>query len=29
MTDHSWAGGLARIGRTDPGEAERLLLGYQ
>lgn len=26
MTDHRWHGGLVRIGRTDPDEAERLLL---
>ncbi len=26
MTDHVWHGGLVRIGHTDPGEAERLLL---
>jgi len=26
MTDHHWDGGLVRIGHTDPGEAERLLL---
>jgi predicted DsbA family dithiol-disulfide isomerase len=26
MTDHSWHGGLLRIGRTDEGAAERLLL---
>lgn len=26
MTDHEWRGGLVRIGRTDPGEPERLLL---
>jgi predicted DsbA family dithiol-disulfide isomerase len=26
MTDHHWSGGLVRIGRTDPGEVERLLL---
>jgi predicted DsbA family dithiol-disulfide isomerase len=26
MTDHHWTGGLVRIGHTDPGAAERLLL---
>jgi hypothetical protein len=26
MTDHAWAGGLPRVGTTDPAEPERLLL---
>ncbi|MFC0438879.1 hypothetical protein [Kutzneria buriramensis] len=26
MTDRHWSGGLVRVGHTDPGEAERLLL---
>ena len=28
MTDHHWRGDLVRIGRTDPGAAERLLLQH-